>query len=138
MMINLLKRVFGKNAPSKKEWEQRQREAIIDLVLFGMYADHLLSLAENQFLEDEVDELDWEAPISCVAYLSTAIHRVRDIEGSAEKRTAFLQSIRERLGDETGRQGALLVLEDLFASDGKAREEQAVLDEIRAIFEKGA
>ncbi len=135
-MIDLLKRIFSQDVVQEQPFTQPQREALIDLLLLGMYADHTLSLAENQFLDDEVEELVWDSPTSPGAYLSAAIHRVRSAEESAEKRNALLQSITERFGNVHGKQGALIVLNDLLTSDGMAEQEQALMAEIQRIFDE--
>ena len=135
-MIGLLKRILGKEmAQAQAEpFTQPQREALIDLLLLGMYADNMVSIAENQFLDDEVEELIWDSPTSPSAYLSAAIHRIRSAEEHPEKRRALLQSITERFGNTHGKQGALLVLKELLASDGTAEEEQKFLAEIQRMF----
>ena len=133
-MIDVFKRILGKEATQAESFTQQQREALLDLLLLGMYADNMLSMAENQFLDDEMEELVWDSPTSPSAYLSAAIHRVRTAEEDIEKRNALLQSIKERFGDVHGKQGALLVLKDLLASDGTAEQEQKFLTEIQQIF----
>jgi len=135
-MINILKRVLGKEVVQAQgeSLTQSQREALIDLLLFGMYADNLLSIAEHQFLDDEIEELVWDSPTSPGAYLSVAIHRVRSVEAQPEKRRDFLQNIKERFGDVERMQGALVVLKDLFASDGTAEEELKFFKEIQQLF----
>ncbi len=133
-MIDVFKRILGKEATQAESFTQPQREALLDLLLLGMYADNMLSMAENQFLDDEMEELVWDSPTSPGAYLSAAIHRVRTAEEDIEKRNALLQSIKERFGDVHGKQGALLVLKDLLASDGTAEQEQTFLTEIQRMF----
>lgn len=135
-MIHVFKRILGKKAAQTQAepFTQPQREALIDLLLLGMYADNMLSLAENQFFDDEIEELVWDSPTSPGAYLSAAIHRVRSAEEHPEKRNALLQSIKERFGDVHGKQGALLVLKDLLASDGTAEQEYKFLAEIQRMF----
>ena len=133
-MIDVFKRILGKEATQAESFTQPQREALLDLLLLGMYADNMLSMAENQFLDDEMEELVWDSLTSPSAYLSAAIHRVRTAEEDIEKRNALLQSIKERFGDVHGKQGALLVLKDLLASDGTAEQEQTFLTEIQRMF----
>ena len=135
-MIKILKKFLGKDDAKiqAEPFTQSQREALIDLLLLGMYADNMLSLAENQFLDDEVQELTWDSPTSLSAYLSAAIYRVRMAEEHQEKREALLQSVKERFGDVQGKQGALIVLKDLLASDGTAEQEQKFFAEIQRMF----
>ncbi len=47
---------------------QNEREAIIDLLLLGIYQDNHLSLAEDQVFHTEVDAFQWESTTAIEIY----------------------------------------------------------------------
>ena len=135
-MIALLKKLFHQNdAPEEaRNLNQEQREALIDLLLLGVYADNLISIAENQFLEDEVQELHWESGISLNAYFANAFHKVRDAREDEAQRRELIRDIGRRLGDEESKRGVLYVLKSLFEADETVEEEKASFNEIESIL----
>jgi hypothetical protein len=133
-MIEILKKFLGKQEAGNDQWNQEQREALIDLLLVGMYADNMLSLAEDQFLHSEFDGLTWESGISCGAYVDNAIHKVRDALTDSEKREALLVTISTRLGDYDAKQRAMSALDNLFSVDGTVKKEHALRDEVQKVL----
>ncbi len=49
--MKIFEKLFHKNAKTKDELNQTEREAIVDLLTLGVYADNHLSLAEDETFE---------------------------------------------------------------------------------------
>ena len=126
-MINIFQRLLGSD-PGRS---QAQAEALVDLLLLGMYSDHLISLAENDFIEQEGEQLVWESGISFGGYLQRVIPKVRALQGSVEKEGEFLLDIAERLGDAATKQHALDELNALLAADGVVQLEEAFVAQVK-------
>jgi hypothetical protein len=65
----LLKSDSDNLSQAQGEGNQTQKEAIVDLCLLGMYADDLISITEQDFIEEESTHLDWQSEISFSRYL---------------------------------------------------------------------
>ena len=117
-IIDVLKRILGKTALAQGAWTQTQREALVDLLVLGMYADGNLSLAETDLLENEIQGLTAETGIAWDTYLAKAFHAIRQTQGDRKARNALLCDIRERLESQDKRQHAAAELQALLAIDG--------------------
>lgn len=101
---------------------QPQREAIVDLLLFCMYADNYLSHNESAFFQRKVDQMSWQSGIEPESYINSATARARTATESSTAREHFLQHIAERLQNEHVRHRALDLCRQLFKSDDKGAE----------------
>jgi len=133
-LIELLKNILTKEPMQHDDWTQEQREAFLDLLLLGMYADGKLSIQEMETLNQNVQTLTAETGVSWEAYISSALHKIRSVEGDAELRYELIQNIRGRLGDAMKRNLAAQELKELLTADGKEEQEQAFLDDVNALF----
>lgn len=121
-----------RNAPD--DGEQRQREALIDLLLWVMYADESLSLPENQML-GQLEDGEWSGVMPPRQYVNAALARVRDVLGDQEKTTAFLEQVAERLGTPEMRQHAYDAACDFAQVDGDvSSKEHAFLRQTHRTF----
>ncbi|MGF1512470.1 MAG: hypothetical protein ACFB5Z_02065 [Elainellaceae cyanobacterium] len=111
---------------------QTQKEATIDLCLLGMYADHSISLAEQDFIEDESITLTWESGVSFNGYVQKATAQVRDAQDDPEAMKALLQRIGDRLGSDESKRVAVNELEKLLQADGVVKTEKEFLSQVRA------
>ena len=133
-LIELLKNILTKEPMQHDDWTQEQREAFFDLLLVGMYVDGKLSIQEMEALNQNVQTLTSETGVSWEAYISSALHKIRRVEGDAEQRYQLLQDIRGRLGDATKRGIAAQELKGLLVIDGKDEQEQSFLHDVNALF----
>jgi hypothetical protein len=114
---------------------QAQREAILDLLLFGMYADDVLKISEDERLVKAIGQIGWHSVETPHEYMQLAIARVRAAHESHVGTEPFLQDVTVRLGDVTTRQRALDLLENLFESDGMIVDsERALHERVREFF----
>jgi hypothetical protein len=107
---------------------QVQREAIVDLLHYCMYADNHIALAEDSILDDTVSILNWEPGASFESYETRSIARVRETTEHPDARDEFLSSIKQRLSSKAARALALNVSHQLFVSDGIETEKEALLE----------
>jgi hypothetical protein len=112
---------------------QTQKEAIVDLCLLGMYVDKHLSLAEQDFVDDDASSLDWESGISFSGYLQRMIPQVR-AASDPQKVTAFLENVRERLNSRDAKEKAIGELEAIFSADGVVSSESEFLAQVKQIL----
>ncbi len=133
-LFDVLKNILTKEPMQHDDWTQEQREAFLDLLLLGMYVDGKLSLQEMEALNQDVQTLSDETGVSWDAYISSALHKIRSVEGDKKQRYELLQNIRGRLGDAAKRGMAAQELTELLTVDGKDEQEQAFLEDVKALF----
>jgi hypothetical protein len=123
------------NYVGRKADAQRQREAMIDLLLWTMYADKLLALPESDRIDEMSAEMEWDSPTPAPQYLQVAVARIRDVLDDEEKAAAEMDSIYERLGTDEMRRSAYAACRDLAKVDGEmADEELAFLNTVKQRF----
>lgn len=131
-MIEYFQKLF-KSGSASDGLSQSQREAIVDLLVFCMYSDSTVSLAEDQLIQRRLEAMDWRAVETIQQYYDHAVTRVRDIPSSDEARSSFLERVAQRLEDKPTREKAFQLSHQLFLSDGEeSADEQALEKELRA------
>lgn len=132
-MLEFLQSLFRAGKASADGLDQPQREALVDLLVYAMYSDSKVSLAEDQLIQRRLEAMDWQAVETVENYYDRAVTRVRDIPASAEARRSFLHRIAERLDNHDTRAKAFQLCHQLFLSDGEESQEEAALEsELRA------
>jgi hypothetical protein len=136
-MPSLIKKLFGKSDASAQNdgLTQPQREAIVDLLNYCMYADNFVFLAENRFITDTVAKFNWEPKIPFDQFAVRSIANARNATESQVYRDQFLASIRDRLDTAAVKGQALDLCEELFVTDGsRSDEEYDVLQHLRQLL----
>jgi hypothetical protein len=128
-MQDFFKKLFEQHSSGAS---QTQREALVDLCLLGMYSDTLVSLAEQDFLNDEYMQLQWESRVSFDIYLQTTTAKVRSVKNDPLKMKELIQDIDRRLGNDEFRRRAMSELEQLLSTDGVVNLEQDFLAQVKA------
>ncbi|WP_071453682.1 hypothetical protein [Gloeomargarita lithophora] len=116
---------------------QPQREALVDLLLLGMYTDNLLSVAEADLLEAKLFDLPWESGQALSIYLQANMPKIRMAYENPPNRLQLLQSIRDRLPTPAVRLDAYQKLQEFLAIDGVAGGEQEFLTQVRTVLGVG-
>ncbi|MEN9216897.1 MAG: hypothetical protein Q6K90_06205 [Gloeomargarita sp. HHBFW_bins_162] len=116
---------------------QPQREALVDLLLLGMYTDNLLSVAEADLLDEKLFDLPWESGQALSIYLQVTMPKIRMAYENLPIRLQLLQSIRDRLPTVESRQDAYRKLQEFLAIDGVAAGEQEFLTQVRTVLGVG-
>jgi len=128
-MPSLIKKLFGKSDASaqKDGLTQPQREAIVDLLSYCMYADNFVFL---------VAKFDWDPKIPFDQFSVRSIANARNATESQVYRDQFLASIRDRLDTAAVKGQALDLCHELFLADGaRSEEEDAMLQNLRKLLE---
>lgn len=131
-MLKPLRQLFR---PTDEEPTQEQREALLDLLLWTMYADHVLALSEHDQIDEVAEAIEWTSVTPIAQYLNAAVARIRDVIGDAEATDELLERINERLATDTMRRRAYEACYELAESDGEiASAEINFLHQLRERF----
>ena len=135
-MPNLIRKLFHKPEAPNDGLTQPQREAIVDLLNYCMYADNLVFLAEDRVITDTVAKFNWNPKIPFDQFDARSINNARTASENQVYRDQFLAWIRDRLGTAAVKGQALDLCEELFLADGvRSDEEDAVLQNLRKLLE---
>jgi hypothetical protein len=107
----------------RRTMTQKQREAVVDLLLLGMFADGSLKASQDQKLLSVISQIGWQSYQTLDLYLQSAIAKARDASETEEGTRFRLRKIGESLETQELRQRALDYLADFLALDGKAGTE---------------
>ncbi len=119
-MIDTLTRLFRHT--DDVAGHQQQREALLDLLVWTMYADDFLALPENDEIERLAEEMAWESITPVPQYLNAATARIRHVRAGQEDAGDLLDDIYQRLGDDETRTRAYDACRRLARADGKISE----------------
>jgi hypothetical protein len=125
------KKLFITAAKPTDGMTQVAREAIVDLLHFGVYTDKHISLSEDKMIEATARTLNWDPNISFDYYEGKSIGEVRRVGNDEKERAEFFRSIRERLPKQADRALAFSLVKQLYAIDGMSDSESATLPAIR-------
>ena len=135
-MPSLIRRLFHKAKAPNDGLTQPQREAIVDLLNYCMYADNLVFLAENRLITDTVAKFNWDPKVPFDQFDARSVSNARNASESQVYRDQFLASIKDRLDTAAVKAQALDLCQELFLADGAlADEEDAVLQNLRQLLE---
>src|SRR5437899_11112211 len=131
-MPSLIRKLFHKSEASKDALTQPQREAIVDLLNYCMYADNLIFLAEDRLIADTVAKFNWDSKVPFDQFDVRSIDNARNANENQGDRDQFLASIRNRLGTAAVKGRALDLCQELVVADGaRSDREDAVLQYLR-------
>ena len=132
-MPSLIRKLFHKSEASKDGLTQPQREAIVDLLNYCMYADNLIFLAEDRLIADTVAKFNWDSKVPFDQFDVRSIDNARNARENQGYRDQFLASIRLDTAAVKGQ--ALDLCQELFLADGaRSDEEDAVLQNLKTLL----
>ena len=136
-MPSLLRKLFRKSEAPNDGLTQPQREAIVDLLNYCMYADNLVMLAEDRLIADTVAKFNWDPKaVRFDQFDARSVGNARNARESQVYRDQFLGSIRDRLDTPAAKGQALDLVQELFLADGaRSEEEDAVLQNLKQLLE---
>src|SRR5262250_3678503 len=126
-MPSLIRKLFHKTEAPKDGLTQPQREAIVDLLNYCMYADNLVMLAEDRLIADTVAKFNWDAKIPFDQFDARSIGNARNARESQVYRDQFLASIKDRLDTAVVKRKALDLCQELFLADGAQSDDEDVV-----------
>src|SRR6476619_33374 len=135
-MPSLIRKLFHRSEAVNDGFTQPQREAIVDLLNYCMYADNLVMLAEDRLIADTVAKFNWDPKaVRFDQFDARSVGNARNARESQVYRDQFLASIRDRLDTAAVKGKALDLCQELFVADGaRSDEEDAVLQNLRALL----
>ena len=135
-MPSLIRKLFGKSEAPNDCLTQPQREAIVDLLNYCMYADNLVMLAEDRLIADTAAKFNWDPKVPFDQFEVRSVSNARNARESQVYRDQFLASISDRLSTDAVKAQALDLCQELFLADGaRSDEEDAVLQNLRKLLE---
>src|SRR5262252_6033823 len=135
-MPSLIRKLFRKSEAPNDGLTQPQREAIVDVLNYCMYADNLVMLAEDRLIADTVAKFNWESKTPFDQFDARSIGNARNARESQVYTDQFLASIKDRLDTAAVKGQALDLCQELFLADGeRSDEEDAVLQNLRQLLE---
>ena len=136
VMPSLIRKLFRKSEAPNDGLTQPQREAIVDLLNYCMYADNLVFLAEDRLITDTVAKFNWDPKVPFDQFDVRSVSNARNATESQVYRGQFLASIKERLDTAAVKGQALDLVQELFLADGaRSDDEDAVLQNLRKVLE---
>lgn len=130
--MSFLSFLFPNKPEETSDWNQAQRESLVDLLYLAIYVDNHISLIEEKKVEEELQKADWDGPQSSLLYAEAAINRARDAKSNSTARSEYLSNIAERLDEK--KITALESLDKVLSSDGTDPKEASFLKEARSAF----
>jgi hypothetical protein len=135
-MPSLIRKLFHKSEAPNDGLTQPQREAIVDLLNYCMYADNLVFLAEDRLITDTVAKFNWEAKVPFDQFDARSVSNARNASESQVYRDQFLASIKARLDTAAVKGQALELCQELFLADGaQSYEEDDALQNLKKLLE---
>jgi hypothetical protein len=135
-MPSLIRKLFHKSEAPNDGLTQPQREAIVDLLNYCMYADNLVFLAEDRVITDTAAKFNWDSKVPFDQFEVRSVSNARNARESQVYRDQFLASIKDRLDTASVKGKALDLCQELFLADGaQSDEEDAVLQNLRQLLE---
>ncbi|MEO1088616.1 MAG: hypothetical protein AAFY88_30650 [Acidobacteriota bacterium] len=124
--MSLLERfasALNRHSPAEDD-AQPAREALVDLLVWTMFVDRHLALAEHEHLDELTSGLAWSSIVGLRDFFSESVARARGVLDDSAAMEDYLRSIAERLGDQTARRNAAIASEHMMGADGKMRPEE--------------
>ncbi|MEN8771655.1 MAG: TerB family tellurite resistance protein, partial [Glaciecola sp.] len=103
---------------------QRFNEALIKTAVLLYQVDGLVSLTEQDYLEEVIDDLNWQSPICKDAFLTQAIHEAR-VANDAGDALAFLKYQADELNFDAAK--VVEVAMGITGVDGERSEHETEL-----------
>ena len=135
-MPSLIRKLFHRSEAPRDGLNQPQREAIVDLLNYCMYADNFVFLSEDRLIADTVAKFDWDSKVPFDQFDVRSVSNARNAKENQGYRDKFPASIRDRLDTAAVKGKALDLCQELFLADGaRSDEEDAVLQDLRQLLE---
>jgi len=115
-----------------RQTSQPQREALIDLLVWTMFADRHVALPEQSFIAQQAEGLAWDSPRPVELYIDKAVRRIREVLGDEAAEETYLEEIAARLADPEMKRTAHAACDELIGVDGeRAPAELTHLERVR-------
>ena len=114
----------------------KQKQALMDLLVMGMYADHNLASAEDVCVQRLLASLQFPSAYERDSFSDASFTRVSRQTGSTESIQAYVTQLAVNFPNRELRQGVYDTLAALLTSDGRVTtEENRLLSAVKAAFQ---
>jgi uncharacterized tellurite resistance protein B-like protein len=118
------------------ELSESQKRALTDLLIIGMYADHTLTSAEDDYLQRLLDSFEFPSDYTRRVFVDAAFARIRGHTASSESIRAYVEELAQKFPCPEERREVYEAMDELLSSDGvMSEEEKRVLRVVRELFE---
>src|SRR6187397_1357150 len=115
---------------------EEQKQALLDLLIVGMYADHNLASAEDKLVGQLLDAINFPSDYERQKFSDAAFTRVSRQSGSPEAIRSCVSQLADHFPKSQIRKRAYDILDDLLTSDGRiSSEESKLLSTMREFFQ---
>jgi hypothetical protein len=97
----------------------QQKQALLDLLVLGMYADGRLGSTEDQRIEAVLDTMEFSSDFARQQFVDASFARARKHDGSPESARVFVGEIARNFSTPEVRRRVYDALEDLLSSDNQ-------------------
>lgn len=125
------KKLFHSAPQPDDGFTQAEREAVVDVLHYCMYADRHVARSEDEMIERVARTLHWDPAISYEYYEGKSTGAVRTALAGDVSREAFLQDLRRRLPKTEHRAFVLKLASELIAADGTQPQEVVALQALK-------
>jgi uncharacterized tellurite resistance protein B-like protein len=113
-----------------------QKQALVDLLIVGMYADHNLASAEDERIQKALDTFQFQSDYERQTFSDAAFARASRQTGSPEAIRAYVTQLASHFQTQDVRRRAYDILNDLLTSDSHvSSEESQLLSVTREVFQ---
>jgi len=113
-----------------------QKQALMDLLVLGMYSDGNLASAEDARIQNLLDAIHFPSEYDQQKFTDASITRVRQHDGTPESTRLFVVGIAKSLSTPEIRRQACDALDDLLASDGQVTDQEGqFMAVVREVFQ---
>jgi hypothetical protein len=105
----------------------QQKQAVVDLLVLGMYADGNLDLIEDEKVRRVLDEIRFSSDSARQYFLDASFARARKHGSSTESTRTYVAEIAKQFPTPASRRQVYTALEDSLTSDRKMADKECEL-----------
>jgi hypothetical protein len=109
------------------EFTDQQKQAVVDLLVLGMYADGNLDLIEDEKARRVLDSIQFSSDSARQYFLDASFARARKYGASAKTTRSYISEIAKSFPTPAMRRQVYTALEDSLASDRQMAEKECEL-----------
>jgi hypothetical protein len=112
---------------SLTEFTDQQKQAVVDLLVLGMYADGNLDLIEDEKARRVLDSIQFSSDSARQYFLDASFARARKHGASAQTTRSYISEIAKSFPTPAMRRQVYTALEDSLTSDRKMADKECEL-----------
>jgi len=114
------------------EFSDQQKQAVVDLLVLGMYADGNLDLIEDALVRQVLDAVQFSSDSARQYFLDASFARARKNKSTSEAARKYVAAIAEGFPTPAMRRQVYSMLEDSLTSDRQLADKERELDSLLA------